>query len=438
VLIALLDATGRDPSNWKVLQWTYNDVFYESADQLRDAMKSPTFQKNTLNLEGNWTGLEDFSAGLRDRNNPPPVMIQHTGSRFKVNEKQKFVTWMGFQFFITTSSDTGVALHDIKFNGDSVIYELSLQETFVTYASNDPKQGGQDFLDSGFLMGFAMVELVPGYDCPAYATFISTAYHVKGQTIPRKNCICIFEYTADHALQRHTSASQVSIGRNTYMVVRFVSTVGNYDYTFDYVFYLDGTIEVKIRASGFIFGVFWNENGPRDEYGYRIHDAAATAMHDHVLNFKADLDVVGTSNTMVKIGIEEIMKEFPWDDKESTPRNTMHLVPRAVEKETGINWAPNSGEILLVLNENATNAWGESRGYRIQPGSGIGTPAHRTVATSTSSGVAAEWATKDLWVVKQKDTEPKSSTAFNAFSPSNPLVNFKRFVDGEEIVDDDL
>jgi primary-amine oxidase len=89
-------------------------------------------------------------------------------------------------------------LHDIKFNGNNVIFELCLQETFVTYASDDPKQGGQDFLDSGFLMGLRMSELVPGYDCPAYATFLSTEYHIQGQTIVRKNTICVFEYTADY------------------------------------------------------------------------------------------------------------------------------------------------------------------------------------------------------------------------------------------------
>jgi primary-amine oxidase len=95
------------------------------------------------------------------------------------------------------------------------------------------------------------------------------------------------------------------------MVLRYVSTVGNYDYTFDYIFYLDGTIEVKVRASGFIFGVHWNDNtNPRNEYGFRIHDAAATSMHDHVLNFKADLDVVETSNRMVRVGIEAVEKKF--------------------------------------------------------------------------------------------------------------------------------
>jgi primary-amine oxidase len=401
-------------------------------------MKSPGFQKNAPNVAGSWTALEDFSQGVPGRKYLPPVMIQPDGPRFKIDEKQRFLSWMGFDFFLTTSSDTAVALHDIRLNGDSVLYELGMQETFVTYAAGDPKQGGQDFLDSGLLMGFTMVELVPGYDCPVYATYLSTEYHVEDVTIERKNSICIFEYTSDYALQRHTS-DRVSVSKNTYLVVRFVSTVGNYDYTFDYIFYLDGTIEVKVRASGYIFALFWNENtAPRDEYGYRIHDAAATSMHDHIVNFKADFDIIGTSNRMVKVGIEPVTKKYPWDNQESSPRNTMHLVPRIVEKETGIDWAPNSAEILLVLNEEAENAWGEKRGYRIQPGSGIGTPVHRTALNSSSSGVAVEFATKDLWVAKQKDTEPKSSSVFNAFSPSDPLVDFSTFIDNEDIVDNDL
>ena len=60
-----------------------------------------------------------------------------------------------------------------------------------------------------------MSELVPGCDCPAHATFLSSEYHLEDQTNARKNIICIFEETADHALQLHTSEEQISIARNT-------------------------------------------------------------------------------------------------------------------------------------------------------------------------------------------------------------------------------
>lgn len=58
-------------------------------------------------------------------------------------------------------------------------------------------------------------------------------------------------------------------------MVRWIATVGNYDYMFDYVFSLDGMVEVKVRASGYIQGAYYANN---EEYGYRIHDALSGSM----------------------------------------------------------------------------------------------------------------------------------------------------------------
>jgi primary-amine oxidase len=438
-LIFVADASTRNSSNWKVLQWYYNNVLYDTADDLWKAINTPGFKKAPINSDGQWTETVDFSHGHRDRSKPPPIMVQPTGARYHIDEEEKYVSWMGFEFYMRTSSDAGVALHDIKFNGDSVIYELGLQEALAHYAGDDPMQGGLEFMDTSFYMGRLMFELVPGYDCPAYATFLSTSYHFGENTGVNNNSICIFEHTADYPIQRHSSNTRVSVSRNTYLVVRFVSTVWNYDYTFDYIFYLDGTIEVKVRASGFIFAAFWTgDEANEDEYGFRVHDALASSMHDHVLNFKADMDVAGTENTMVRLAVEPITMDYPWDDDRMKPRNTMHLVQHPVEKETGLDWARNSGEMFIVINQNKTNEWGEKRGYRIQPGSGIGSPTHLTILNSTALGKSAFWASQDLWVLKRKDTEPRSASSLNFLDPLDPLVDFSKFVNDEDIVQDDL
>ncbi|KUJ06762.1 copper amine oxidase [Mollisia scopiformis] len=438
-LYVQLNASTRDTANWKTLQWYYNNKLYANEAEFRKAVASPGFKKSGLNLDGHWADLEDFEAAPLGRDMPSPTMVQPHGARYRIDEKENFISWMGFDFYLSTSSDTGVSVHDIRFHGDTVIYELGMQEALAHYAGDDPTQGGQEFLDTFLYMGLYMYELVPGYDCPAYATFLSTQYHFGDSTKINKNSICVFEYTADFPLQRHTADKRVTISRNTYLVVRYVSTVWNYDYTFDYIFYLDGTIEVKVRASGFIFGAFWTgTQANEDEYGFRVHDAVSTSMHDHVINFKADLDIAGTENTMVRVGVEPLTMDYPWDDENTTPRNTMHLVKKVVEKETGLDWPRNSGELFLVLNQNETNAWGEKRGYRVQPGTGIGTPVHLTILNSTTLGKAAEWAAQDLWVLKRKDTEPRSSSALNALGPLDPIVDFSKFVDGEDIVQDDL
>lgn len=139
--------------------------------------------------------------------------------------------------------------------------------------------------------------------------FLNSILHMGDTTRILKNNIFIFEYTADHALQRHTSRSYISISKNNYFVVRTTSVVGNYDYTFDYIFYLDGSIEIKIRASGYIEGSFWAVNRSK-EYGYRVHDQFSTSIHDHVLNFKADLDIAGTNNRIVRVGVEPAKVDY--------------------------------------------------------------------------------------------------------------------------------
>jgi primary-amine oxidase len=74
------------------------------------------------------------------------------------------------------------------------------------------------------------------------------------------------------------------------MIIRTIAVVGNYDYTIDYIFYLDGSIEVKARASGYIQGGYFVNN---QNYGFRVHDSLSSSIYDHVINFKADFDIAG-------------------------------------------------------------------------------------------------------------------------------------------------
>lgn len=264
---------------------------------------------------------------------------------------------------------------------------------------------------------------------------MDTSFYKNEKAEVHKNTICLFEYTADHPLQRHTSKDYVSISRNTYFVVRSTSVVGNYDYQFDYIFYLDGSFEVKVRASGFIEGAYWAE-GQSNEYGYRAHDQFQTRMHDHVLNFKADLDIAGTENTLVRVGIEPATLEYDYDDVK--PRNTMRLVHRPVTEETGLNWAPNAAEKIVLYNDAKENAWGEKRGFEIRPGTGMGSTPHLTIINSTTVGKAVGWAMNDLFLTKQKDTEPRSAHPDSIRDITNPLIDFSKFLDGESTMQEDL
>ena len=431
-IYAKIDASSIDSDSWAAGEFYYNGVMYESEKAFRTALADPDFVRTPANLDGPWTDTEDFESAPDGRDLPPPVTIQPYGPRYKLDRKEKYVSWFGFEFFISTNPAQGVSIYDIRFKGERVMYELGLQEAMAHYAGDDPMQGGLEWMDTFFGMGKDAFELLPGYDCPAYADYMDSHWHGTQGTNTIPNNVCLFEYTADSLLSRHTAQYSVTASRNTYLTVRSVSTVGNYDYTIDYIFYLDGTLEVKIRASGYIFAAFYTANNS-DEYGHRVHDALSTSMHDHVINFKADLDVAGTKNDMVRLAIEPMTKTYAWDLPEIKERNTMHLVEYPVTHETGLDWPKNSGEFYLVYSSDQKNAWGERKGYRITSGTGMGSTPHLTILNSTTLGDSARWAEHDVWVLQRKDIEPRSADPLNFLEPKDPLINFANMADGESL-----
>lgn len=429
---------GPREGGWVVSAWFYNGVLYADAAGLRAAIREPGFLRTPPNVDGAWTDTEDLSPQQPYHGGaalPPPVSVQPLGPRYRLDRAERFVSWFGFEFYLTSTQATGVGLYDIRFRGERVMYELKIEEALAIYAGDDPMAGGQEFLDTFFGMGTMAFELVPGYDCPAYAEYLSSELHRAGRTEVLPNNICIFEFTSDALLSRHTAQYSVTASRNTYLTVRSVSTVGNYDYTIDYVFYLDGAVEVKVRASGYIYGAFYANNPVKneDEYGHRIHDALSSSMHDHVISFKADLDVAGSANDFVRMAVEPTTVSYPWDQPHVKQRNTMHLVEYPVTEEAGLEWPRNSGEFYLVYSADRRNAWGERRGYRVVSGTGMGSTPHLTVADSTVLGDSARWAEKDVWVVRQKDTEPRGADPLNYLDPLRPVVDFAGIADGESL-----
>lgn len=99
--------------------------------------------------------------------------------------------------------------------------------------------------------------------------------------------------------------------KNIFFTIRNVCTVGNYDYQFSYEFYSDGSINIEVRASGYIQAAFYAGNS---EYGYHIHDSLSGSMHDHVLNYKVDFDILGTNNTMSTVSNVPVSESYPWSN----------------------------------------------------------------------------------------------------------------------------
>ncbi|GHJ86241.1 hypothetical protein NliqN6_2643 [Naganishia liquefaciens] len=426
------DGTGRDPSGWGLIGWLYNDVYYASTEEFRAAWQAGKIEKATPNMGGDWVTTDKTGPDLPFDTLPPPVQIQPAGQRFAVDEEQKYVEWGDFTFYITFTRDTGLRLFNIKFKNETILYELGLQEAIAHYAGNDPVQSGIGYLDSYYGFGPWSFNLVKGMDCPTYAHFLPATWHADELSKTHPMAICLFESDMGYLMQRHSSSEYVSATKNIGLVVRTVATVGNYDYSFDYTFYHDGSLETTVRASGYIQSAYYSKN---DDYGYHIHDGLSGSMHDHVLTFKADFDIMGTANTLAMHSVVPAEVKYSWAN---ATRSTMKLDKKYLENEdqSKIGYDHNGQTMYVVVNKDSVNKFGEQRGYRISPK--IGGAHHLTIQESPNLHNAQHFATHPLYVTKQKDTEPNCANPYNNLDTRQPLVDFNKFFDGESLVQEDL
>jgi primary-amine oxidase len=160
-------------------------------------------------------------------------------------------------------------------------------------------------------MGKNVREMMNGYDCPVDALYLPARVHTVFGSSKRLNAICVFERDSGRPLSRHTGWMEDEMGvrspslsklallpayirwhlakavKGFELVIRSISTVGNYDYLFDYTFQLDGSIEIRLSASGYLQAGVWDSE--QSEYGHPVRDTSMGSLHDHVINVGATM-----------------------------------------------------------------------------------------------------------------------------------------------------
>lgn len=431
-LFFMSDTTGRDPSKWTVEGWYYNGVFYETTEEFRTAYWDGKVEKLSGNFDGPWAQTDQQGTIPPLDTMAPPVSTAPQGARYSVDAERKYVEWMGWSFYVGFTRDSGMALYDIRHKGHRVLYELGLQEALAHYAGSDPTQSHTAYLDTYYGFGPFAFELLKGYDCPSYATYLNSSFYVSETTHTHLNSICLFEFDADYPMARHSSSDYVTATKNVHFTVRSVSTVGNYDYMFSYSFFMDGSVSVEARASGYIQAAFYAKNG---DYGFHIHDQLSGSMHDHVLNYKADFDVLGTNNTVQLMEQMPYKTTYPWSKGKVFSTMKLNRSYVETEDEGRFRWAANNAKQVLVVNQDAKNKYGENRGFRVLPYTGT---SHLSVHNSSVLKKSAGWAEYDVMVSKRKDTEQRSTHRFNNQDTADPPVDFAKYFDGESLNQTDL
>ncbi|RVX72969.1 hypothetical protein B0A52_03322 [Exophiala mesophila] len=418
----LLDCSGTDPSHYSVKGYVTNSQFYPDETSLREAFEAGTLaQEYQQTRDQSWTQVnhkpEQGTRELEERF--APTSLELGGKRYGIDAEAKYIEYLGFSFYVSFSRTLGIMFYDIKFKGERIIYELSMQEALAQYAGNQPKAANTVYHDTYYSMGTDLATLLEGFDCPYGSTFWNVTFHTGNATTVNQDAICIFEHDTGYPLSRHRYSSSAA-------------TVGNYDYMFDYAFNGDGSIEVIVRASGFLQSSFYYPD--QGNFGPRIAPATQGSFHDHILTWKADFDILGVENSFQKTDLVVVNQSQPWFP-ELGEFEQMELNASYVETETTLDWAPNNQAMYCIVNQDETNMWNETRGYRIIPGK---SNIHLTVQNSPFSLKNSEMAKHHLAVTRQHDTEPFANSVQNVNLPLAPQQDFSKFFDDESIVQEDL
>ncbi|KAF2268147.1 amine oxidase catalytic domain-containing protein [Lojkania enalia] len=438
----LIDCTGTDASHYYVKGFVTKERFFPTEGDLRAA-----FEAGELEVEFPQTRDQEWAMvnykpelGFRDLEERfAPSTLEVGGKRYRLDKEQQYVEYMGWSFYMSYSRTLGLMFYDIKFKGERILYELSMQEAAAQYGGNQPKAANTVYHDTYYQLGTTLGTLVEGFDCPWGSTFWNVSYGSYNKTTVNEDAICIFEADMNFPLSRHRAGGSMPYGfsnlgtvKGAQLTVRSIATVGNYDYMFDYSFHIDGSLEVIVRASGYLQSSFYYPD--QGKWGPRIYQATQGSLHDHVVTFKGDFDIVGSSNSLQISELKAVNVTQPWFP-ELGSFEQMEMEIYNMEQEAQLNYAPNNQAMYTVINPNATNAWGSPRGYRIVPGR---SDIHLSTLNSPWSAKNSEFSKSHLAVSVQHDTEPLANSVQNINLPLKPQQDFSKFFDGESVDGEDI
>jgi primary-amine oxidase len=243
-----------------------------------------------------------------------------------------------------------------------VLYRGSLSEMVVPYG--DPSGGWffRNSFDAGELgLGLNATPLRAGVDCPQNCTLYDAVLSdAEGRPAAFPRAVALYERDGGIAWKHDEEAR-----RARDLVLGFVSTVGNYDYGFDWIFHQDGSLEVRVALTG-VMAAKAIAAGEHDPYSHMVGPNLAAPHHQHFFTFRLDLDVDGpTPNRVVE------MNTVPVPTGPGNPYGgafQMVETPLRTESEAQRNLDLSTGRKWIVTNPAARNALGHPTGYAVLPG----------------------------------------------------------------------
>ncbi|WP_078414589.1 copper amine oxidase [Priestia abyssalis] len=346
----------------------------------------------------------------------PLTITEPKGKNYHV--KGNTISWQNWDFHLRLDTRVGPVLSTVTYNDHGkkrkIMYEGSLGGMIVPYGDPDVGWYFKSYLDAGdYGMGQLTAPLELGTDVPENALLLdATIADNAGNPYTIKNAIAVFEQYAGpeykHAdLATFTEENQSRERRE--LVMRWISTIGNYDYIFDWVLSQNGTIKIDVGASGIeaVKGVqtktMHDETAEDDtRYGTLLDNNIVGTTHQHIYNFRLDLDVDGEKNSLTEINpkVEKNQDGGPRKSVMVTEKKTVTTEQEAIQK-----FDPST--IRLLSNANKENKVGNPVSYQIIPFAGGTHPIAKGALFSEDDWLLkrVNFMDKQIWVTNYDPNE---------------------------------
>jgi primary-amine oxidase len=360
----------------------------------------------------------------------PIEITQPEGRSFTVEDGR--VRWGKWDLRIGFNEREGLTLHQIAFDGRPVCYRASIAEMVVPYADPAPTRFWQNYFDCGEYMFARYADsLQLGCDCLGDIHYVD-AVIADDLGMPKTitNAICMHEEDTG-VLWKHsdlfTQAREVR--RQRRLVISFFTPIGNYDYGFYWYLYLDGTIQLEVKATGIVFTAAYTDGGK--DYATEVAPGLGAPYHQHLFSARLDMTVDGVRNAVEEAEAERVpMGEAnPYGNAFRQRRTRLTRESQAQRRADGSvvrSWH--------IINPEKRNALGRCVGYALLP------EGRATMLADEASSIHARatFATNHLWVTRY---DPAQRYPAGDFVNQNPggaglpaWVQADRDIDGEDIV----
>ena len=291
-------------------------------------------------------------------------ITQPNGPGYQIEDGE--VRWQKWRFRFALHPREGLVLYTVGYEDGGrvrpILYRASLSEMVVPYG--DPSAGWffRNSFDAGeFGLGLNASMLRPGADCPTNCrTFDAVMAESNGQPSLQRGVVALYERDGG-ILWKHDD--EVRRGRE--LVLGFVSTVGNYDYGFDWIFRQDGSLEMKVSLTG-IMAAKAVADGAHDPYSHVVGKNAAAPHHEHFFTFRLDFDIDGSApNRVVELN-SAAAPAGPRNPHGGAMEMTETVLGTEREAQRNLNLA--SSRKWIVESASTKNALGHPTGYALLPG----------------------------------------------------------------------